>query len=195
VPVVALISQLAATGCVSYVGPDNWKAGRTAAWAIANLSKTPGKVGILVGNHRYRCQEMNESGFRSYFREYAPEFTLFEPLSTFETSAIAEQMTERLLAEHADIKRLFMAGGGISGAMNAVRTSGRAGGIVTVAHQLMENTRAGLLDGTISMVLNDPLDRLAREAFAIMIRSCTKPEDRGRTTSVLPFEIVTRENI
>jgi hypothetical protein len=60
---------------------------------------------------------------------------------------------------------------------------------------LVENTRAGPLDGTISMVLNDPLDRLAREAFAIMIRSCTKPEDRGRITSVLPFEIVTRENI
>jgi LacI family transcriptional regulator len=148
-----------------------------------------------VGNHRYRCQEMNESGFRSYFLEYAPEFTLLEPLSTFETNAIAEEMTERLLAEHADIKGLFVAGGSISGAMNAVRTSGRAGGIVTVAHQLVENTRAGLLDGTTSMVLNDPLDRLAREAFAIMIRSCTKPEDRGRTTSVLPFEIVTRENI
>jgi hypothetical protein len=35
---------------------------------------------ILVGNHRYRCQEMNESGFRSYFREHAPGFTLLEPL-------------------------------------------------------------------------------------------------------------------
>jgi LacI family transcriptional regulator len=135
------------------------------------------------------------AAFALTFLNMAPEFTLLEPLSTFETSAIAEQMTERLLAEHADIKRLFMAGGGISGAMNAVRTSGRAGGIVTVAHQLVENTCAGLLDGTISMVLNDPLDGLAREAFAIMIRSCTKPEDRGRTTSVLPFEIVTRENI
>ena len=50
-----------------------------------------------MGNHRYRCQEMNESGFRSYFREYAPEFTLLEPLSTFETSAVAEEMTEKLL--------------------------------------------------------------------------------------------------
>ena len=38
--------------------------------------QAPGKLGILVGNHRYRCQEMNESGFRSYFREFAPEFTL-----------------------------------------------------------------------------------------------------------------------
>ena len=195
VPVVALISQLAATGSVSYVGPDNWKAGRTAAWAVANLSKSPGKVGILVGNHRYRGQEMNEAGFRSYFREYAPEFTLLEPLSTFETSAVAEEMTEKLLTENTDMKGLFVAGGGISGAMNALRTSRRADKIITVAHQLMDNTRAGLLDGIISMVLHDPLDKLALEALAIMTRSCTHPEERGRSTTILPFEIYTRENI
>ena len=166
-----------------------------AAWAVANLSKSPGKVGILVGNHRYRCQEMNESGFRSYFREHAPDFTLLEPLSTFETSAVAEEMTEKLLNENPDIKGLFVAGGGISGAMNALRASGRAEKIITVAHQLMDNTRGGLLDGTITMVLHDPLDKLAQEALAIMIRSCTNPEERGRTTVVLPFEIYTRENI
>jgi LacI family transcriptional regulator len=195
IPVFALISQLAATGSVSYVGPDNWKAGRTAAWAIANLSKAPGKVGILVGNHRYRCQEMNESGFRSYFREYAPEFTLLEPLSTFETSAVAEELTEKLLADHQDLKGLFVAGGGISGAMNALRASGMASKIITVCHQLMDNTRAGLLDGTLSMVLHDPLEKLAHEAVNGMIRACKSPGDSGRQTVVLPFDIYTRENI
>ena len=52
VPVFAMISPLGAG--ISYLGPDNWKVGRTAAWAIANICKTPGKVGILVGNHRFR---------------------------------------------------------------------------------------------------------------------------------------------
>ena len=83
VPVFALVSQLSPTGNVHYVGLDNWKVGRTSAWAIANICKGPGKLGILVGNHRYRCQEMNESGFRSYFREFAPEFSLlyrFQPM-------------------------------------------------------------------------------------------------------------------
>jgi LacI family transcriptional regulator len=103
VPVFALVSQLAATGEVHYVGLDNWKVGRTAAWAIEHICKTPGKLGILVGNYRYRCQEMNESGFRSYLREYAPQFTLLEPLSTLESSAAAQEMTERLLREHPDL--------------------------------------------------------------------------------------------
>jgi LacI family transcriptional regulator len=195
IAVIALISPLAATGSLSYIGPDNWKAGRTAAWAISRMSKSPGKVGILVGNHRYRCQEMNESGFRSYFREFAPEFTLLEPLSTFETSAIAEEMTEKLLQQHPDLKGLFVAGGGISGAMNALRASGVANNIVTVCHQLMDNTKAGLLDGTLSMVVSDPLERLAAEAISAMVRGCKTPEEKGRYTAVLPFEIYTRENI
>ena len=142
-PVFALISQLSATGHVHYVGLDNWKVGRTSAWAIANICKAPGKLGILVGNHRYRCQEMNESGFRSYFREFAPEFTLLEPLSTFETSAVAQEMTEKLLREHPDLAGLYVAGGGITGAVEALRASGRADEIVTVGYELMDVTRAG----------------------------------------------------
>lgn len=195
VPVFGIVSQLSATGSVNYVGLDNWKEGRTAAWAIANLCKQPGKVGILVGNHRFRCQEMNEVGFRSYFREFAPDFTLLEPLSTFETSAVAEELTEKLLAEHPDLTGLFVAGGGISGVINALRREHASGRVITVGHQLMENTRLGLLDGTLSMVLHLPMESLVPQLLASMIRACEQPEDTSARTVILPFEIFTRENI
>lgn len=195
VPVFALISQLSATGSVNYVGLDNWKAGRMFGWAVAQVCKSPGKVGILVGNHRFRCQDMNESGLRSYFREYAPEFTLLEPLSTFETSAIAEEMTEKLIAEHPDLKGLIVAGGGISGVMNALRSTERAGKIVAVGHQLLENTKLGLLDGTLTLIISNPTERFTRETIAAMIRACNAPPDASTQTIVLPFEIYTRENI
>ena len=132
VPVFALVSQLSATGNVRYVGLDNWKVGRTAGW-VSKICKAPGKLGILVGNHRYRCQEINESGFRSYFRELAPGFSLLEPHSTFETSAIAQEMTEKLFSENPDLAGLYVAGGGITGAVAALRASGRASEIVTSA--------------------------------------------------------------
>lgn len=99
-----------ATGQVLYVGLDTWKVGRTAAWTFANICKTPGKIGILLGNPRYRNQEMNETGFRSYFRELTPEFTLLEPLSTHEASAVAQEMTEKLLVEHPDVVGLYVSG-------------------------------------------------------------------------------------
>ena len=61
-----------------YVGLNNRKAGRTAAWIIARTAKRPGKVAVFVGSHRFHGHEMREIGFRSYFREYAPDFELVE---------------------------------------------------------------------------------------------------------------------
>ncbi len=82
VPVVGLIAPLSARGNVGFVGLDHWKVGRTAAWAFDRIIRAPGKIGILVGNPRYRNQELNETGFRSYFREHNAGFTLLEPLWT-----------------------------------------------------------------------------------------------------------------
>lgn len=194
-PVFALIAQLSAAGLVHYVGLDNWKVGRTAAWSIEGLCKRPGKVGILMGNPRYRNQEMNESGFRSYFREYGADFTLLEPISTFESSAVAEEMTEKLLAQHPDLTALYVSGGGITGAMAALRSSGRASDLVVVGYDLMDSTRAGLLDGTLKVVISHPLRQVADEVIRGMIRAARSPQDGVNHTRIVPFQIYTRENI
>jgi LacI family transcriptional regulator len=195
VPVFAFIAQLSATGLVHYCGLDNWKAGRTVAWNFAHICKAPGKLGILMGSPRYRNQEMNEAGFRSYFREHAPDFTLLEPLSTFESSAIAQEMTEKLLRDHPDLAGLYVNGGGINGALAALRNSDRAGKIIVVGYELMDLTRAALLDGTLTLVLHHPLERLARDTINGMFRAISAQSEAGNWTSVVPFEIYTRENI
>lgn len=195
VHVFALVGQLSASGQLPYVGLDNWKVGRTAAWTFANICKTPGKIGILLGNPRYRNQEMNETGFRSYFRELAPEFTLLEPLSTFEASAIAQEMTEKLLAEHPDLVGLYVSGGGISGALAGLRSVGKAGKIVAVGYDLFDVTRAALLDGTMTLVISHPLNRLAHEAMEAMVHACTPSNASPNLTRIVPFELYTRENL
>ncbi len=193
IPVFALISQISVTGQMSYIGLDNWKVGRTSAWTFANICKAPGKIGILLGNPRYRNQEMNETGFRSYFREHAPAFTLLEPISTFESAAVAQELTERLLTDHPDLVGLYISGGGISGVLAALRSSGKAGKLVVVGYDLTEVTRAALLDGTMTLVISHPLARLARDAIGGMIRACAAPG--SNQTSIAPFDIFTRENI
>lgn len=195
VHVFALVGQLSASGQLPYIGLDNWKVGRTAAWAFANICKAPGKIGILLGNPRYRNQEMNETGFRSYFRELAPAFSLLEPLSTFEAAAIAQEMTEKLLAEHPDLVGLYVSGGGISGALAGIRRAGKAGKIVAVGYDLFDVTRAALLDGTMTLVISHPLDRLATEAMQAMVQACTPTSASPNLTRIVPFELYTRENL
>lgn len=193
VPTYGLISELTASCGTGYVGLDNWRVGRTAGWAIAGMSKRVGRVGILVGNHRYRCQELNESGFRSYCREHAPGFSLLEPLQTFEDSKVAREVTEQLLKREPDLVALYVAGGGMPGAIEALRASGRASSIVTVGNDLTEHTRLGLIDDVLTMIFAHPVQRLAPEAISLMLRDVvagTPPSKR-----ILNFEIYGPENI
>ena len=75
-PVFSLLSDFAAGIREGYVGLDNRKVGRTAAWMISKAAKRPGKVALFVGSHRFHGHELREIGFRSFFREQAPDFTV-----------------------------------------------------------------------------------------------------------------------
>ncbi len=193
IPTFGLISGLTAACGTGYVGLDNWKVGRSAAWAIVRLCRQPGPVGVLVGNHRYRSQGMNESGFRSYFREHAPGFSLLEPVSTFEDKTIARDVTETLLKREPNLVGLYISGGGIIGALEAIAASGKAPGLVNVGHELTDHTRSGLMDGLLSVVLAHPVNRLAAEAVAALsetVSSKLPPRQR-----LLGFDLFMSENI
>jgi LacI family transcriptional regulator len=193
VPTYGLISELTAACGTGYIGLDNWRVGRTAGWAVAGMCRRPGRVGIVVGNHRYRCQELNESGFRSYCREHAPDLILLEPVQTFEDNAIAREVTEQLLRREPDLVALYVAGGGMPGAIEALRSSGRAGSIVTVGNDMTEHTRLGLIDNVLTMLFAHPVQRLAQEAVAQMSRDITTGTAPGKR--VLSFDIFGPENI
>jgi LacI family transcriptional regulator len=195
VPVVGLIAPLSARGNVSFVGLDNWKVGRTAAWAFDRMVDQPGKIGILLGNPRYRNQELNESGFRSYFREHNLNFTLLEPLTTYESAAVARELVEKLLAEHPDLCGLFVSGGGITGALAALRDMPTREDFVAVGYELFDATRAALIDGVLTMVISHPLETFAREAIATLIKAKMAGADAGAQRVALGFEIYTSENI
>jgi LacI family transcriptional regulator len=193
VPTYGLISELTAGCGTGYIGLDNWRVGRTAGWAIAGMSKREGRVGILVGNHRYRCQELNETGFRSYCREHAPGFSLLEPMQTFEDNTVACEVTEQLLRSEPDLVGLYVSGGGMKGVLQALSAAGRGPEIIVVGHEITDHTRVGLMDNILSMVFAHPIRRLAAEAIAVMLRDVAAgglPAKR-----ILSFDIYGPENI
>lgn len=194
VPVFSLISELTAEAPVGYAGLDNFKVGRTAAWAITNICKAPAKVAIIVGSHRFRCQDLNEMGFRSFFREHAPGFTILEPLSSLEDARYAAEITRDLLVRHPDLSGLYVAGGGISGVIGALREVPAHRKIVTVGHDLTPQTRAGLIDGVIKLIIAHPVKALAEELVEAMAKATLAPAGAAVSTLVLPFDLLTSEN-
>lgn len=194
VPVVALISELSAPCGVGYVGLDNWKVGRTSAWAFHHLCREPGAIATLVGSHRYRSQEQNEMGFRSYFREKAPRFRLLEPMISFEDRATAAELTREAIRREPNLAGLYISGGGITGVLDALRETGRADSLVAIGYEMMDATRAAMLDGTLDLVLSHPLPQLAASTVAAMVDGKLDPS-RAPPRIVLPFDIYTPENL
>ena len=194
-PVYAAVTTLSCSSLAGYVGLDGHKVGRTAAWALQRLCDNPQKIGVLVGSPRYRVHEYAESGFRSYFRENRPSIRLLEPLPTFESDGIAREMTEKLLTENPDLSALYLSAGGTKGALDALRDSGRANTIATIAYDLTDTTRQALLDGTVDLVISHPFEEIARQVMDVVLGGSDAVSKQSRVMRYIDFKVFTPENI
>lgn len=195
IPVFALLSDFAPGVREGYVGLDNRKAGRTAAWMIAHVARRPGKVAVFVGSHRFHGHELREIGFRAYFREHAPGFTVLETLLNLETRQITHEATLSLLQRHPDLAGFYVAGGGMEGAITALREEGLAGRLAVVLNESTPETRAALAEGLITMAIATPLGRLCGDLVALMIHAVRKGPAEAPGQTFLPFDILLPESV
>jgi LacI family transcriptional regulator, galactose operon repressor len=195
VPVFSLLSDFASGIRDGYVGLNNRKAGRTAAWIIANTSRRPGKVAIFVGSHRFQGHEVREIGFRSYFREHAPQFEILDTFVNLETRQITHEATLDLLMRHPDLVGIYVAGGGMEGAIAALREEAKGRSVTTVVNEITPESRAALADGVVSMAIATPLPALCQELLVLMVRAVEGKTAELPGQTFLPLEIYLPENI
>ena len=176
IPTVALLSDFAQGDRVSYIGSNNLKVGRNAAWMLSQASVIKGKMALFVGGHRWHGHELRETGWRSYFREMAPEFQLLDTFVNLETRQLTYEATLDLLARHKDLAGIYLAGGGMEGAMQALREVRAPGDVALVVNELTPESRKGLVDRYVTMVVSTPLDDLCREMIDLMGHVATSHE-------------------
>lgn len=197
VPVTTFITDVSAASRAGFVGTDNWKLGRTAAWFLSKTVCQPGKVFLLIGSNRYQCQDIADASFRSYIREHAPELQVGETLLTHEEPEIAYGIVRRLLGEEKDVRGFFVNGGGISGVTRAMRELPleRQQTIRIIARDIGPETRIGLSEGLITASLSHPTDRMAGELIDVMLRLIERKATHAIEQRIVPFEILTPESI
>jgi LacI family transcriptional regulator len=196
-PVVAYITDQSSPQRAGYVGADNWKLGRTAAWFIAQTTCRPGRVQVLIGNHRYHCQDISEASFRSYMRENASHLTIEDSLPTHEEPEEAYRLISKLLAEKIDLVGVYVAGGGISGVLQAVREASedRRRSFRVICRDIGPETRRGLAEGLITAALCHPLEQTSDQLIQTMIDAIRQTSGGAILQRTLPFEIITPENL
>lgn len=195
VPVFSLLSDFASGIREGYVGLNNRKAGRTAAWMIAKTAKKPGKVAVFVGSHRFHGHELREIGFRSYFREHAPDFEVIDTLVNLETVQITHEATLDLLMRHPDLVGFYVAGGGMEGAISAISEEKLGGKHIVVVNELTPISRSALADEIVTMAIATPLANLCRELVQLMVAAVDDGPATAPGQTFLPLELYVPENI
>ncbi len=168
IPTFALLNDYAQGIRQNYVGLNNLKVGRIAASIIAMAAHKPGKLAVFVGGYRWHGHELRETGFRSYFREFAPQFTVLDTLVNLETRQLTYEATLDLLERHPDLRGIYCAGGGMEGAIAALREARRPGEVCLVVNEITPETRAALADRYITMVIATPLAAMCRDLVGLM---------------------------
>jgi LacI family transcriptional regulator len=195
VPTFAMLSDLTAEARAGFIGRDNRKEGRTAAWMIAKTAKRPGKVGIIVGSHRYLCQETAEISFRAYFREHASHFHVLEPLTNLEDARIAHSATQNMMVANPDLVGLYICGGGMEGVVAAAREETTHEPVAIVCNELTVKTRAGLIEGLLTAVIATPTVELASKTLEAMARLMDDPAGVSPSQCFVPFGLYISTNI
>lgn len=167
----ALLNDFAQGVRENYLGLNNMQVGRLAGWMATTAARTPGKMAVFVGGNRWHGHELRETGFRSFIRGTAPEYSVLDTLVNLETRQLTYEATLDLLARHPDLRGVYVAGGGMEGAIAALRESTQPGQVALIVNELTEDSRSALVDGYATMVISTPLRQLCRDMVEMMINA------------------------
>ncbi|CAN0602001.1 unnamed protein product, partial [Ectocarpus sp. 12 AP-2014] len=153
-------------------GLNNLKVGRGAASMLSVATRKPGKIAIFVGGHRWHGHELRETGFRAFFREHT-EFQVLDTLVNLETRQLTQQATLDLLERHPEVVGIYVAGGGMEGAIAALREVRGPGEVALVVNEPTHDSRMALVDGYVTLINETPLPQLSRELMQLMFNAVT----------------------
>lgn len=177
VPVFSLLNDFAQGVRRNYIGLNNMKIGRVAAWMITRTLPQPGKLAIFVGGNRWHGHDLREVGFRSFVRDNADGFSVLDTLVNLETRQLTYEATIDLVRRHPDVRGIYVAGGGMEGAIAALRELHPSPRVALVVNEVTKESRAALVDGYALMAICTPLPVLCTDLIAHMVRSVREGND------------------
>lgn len=195
ITVVSMLNDFAQGIRKSYIGMNNMKVGRLAAWMITKAVHEPGKLAIFVGGNKWHGHDLREVGFRSFVRETERGFTVLDTLVNLETRHVTYEATLDLLHRHPDLCGIYVAGGGMEGAISALREVHPEPKVALVVNELVADSRAALIDGYATMVICTPLQAVCRQTVDLLITSTYEEDDGVAAQQFLEPRIILPESL
>jgi LacI family transcriptional regulator len=192
--VVTIASDISHVPRVAYIGIDNRAAGRLAGYLMHRFysGSGSGKVALFSGSLSYRGHEEREMGFRHILAEDCPQLQIVEQLEMMDDPDQAFEIAMALLAKHSDLTAIYNVGAGNSGIAKALKEMDLRRHVLLIGHEVTEDTRELLLDGTLDAVIDQNPRVEAREALNALEGAITGKHFERHAPRL---QVIFRENI
>ena len=150
---------------------------------------------MFVGSFRWHGHDLREAGFRSYIREYAPDFQMLDTLVNLDAKSVTKESVHALLRQHPDLEGIYIAGGGMEGAIEALREIGPEHLPAVVVNELTPVSAAALQDHVIVGAVATPLPTLCRTVVDMMIGAKLNGLSDHPGQAFLPFNLHVPESL
>ncbi len=193
-PVFTMLSDLSLPARSGFIGADPAKIGRGAGWIMHHLCNRPGKVALFVGSHGYLAHRGYVGGFLGYLSENASPLRVLPAQATEESDNLAESLVDNTLAEHPDLTAIFVAGGGLEGALRALERRDR-GDLTVIGTELSPRIDAALAAKQVNAVLSHPAPAVIDKVITLMEDAIIFGTSEAVRNHIVPVEIRISETV
>ena len=199
VHVVTLFSDVAGSMRETHVGADSRAAGRTAGLLLARMVSGPPRDTLLLASQATRLSAEIERriGFAQVLEEHFPHLQMLRLPDLPPGDIAAGRAFARFLQKEIDPARiagLYNVGSGSAGLARALEAAGLAGKVPMAAHDLTDEHRTLLSDGSFAYLLTQDIHYCVGVAARVLRALCENV--RGALNVVQPrVEILTSENL
>ncbi|THU04379.1 LacI family DNA-binding transcriptional regulator [Lampropedia puyangensis] len=195
---VTLISDLAKSRRVAYVGLDNIAAGRTAGYLLARLAgNSPGQFGLIAGSLSYQAHRDRELGFAQVLQEQFPHKQLIGVREGFDDPQRNHKLMRELLKQHPQLQGVYNIGGASVGIAHALKEAGLERKVVFIGHGLISDTRTLLTEGTMDAVLLQDPQASIFQCVQVLTRLRQQHSSANKVLRIKPIQvtIMCKENL
>lgn len=194
IPVVTLVTDIAASDRLAYVGLDNTGAGRTAAYLVSRmLGEGQGMVLTTRSHERFLGEEEREAAFIDALASARPELQVLAVQGgsgvDFETSRLLEKSLKHVRA----LRAVYSMGGGNRSILRTLDDHGLRPDVY-VAHDLDRENRELILDRRLDFVLHHDLQLDIKNAFNAFLAFHRLSNDLSERP-ISTVQVLTPENV
>lgn len=160
VPVVTLMSDISDVSRLHYAGIDNVHAGRTAGHFLGKMVPRAGRLLVLTNDLSYRAHRDRTSGFLQLVDERFAHLQCLPVVACRDDADRTFHAVDTALRQAGPLPLvgIYHSGAGSQGIAQALARHGLARDLVWIGHELSDEHRALLVQGTLDLVIDQDPD-------------------------------------